>query len=98
MPKPKPADTHKQCKLRRVNGTITHSWIPSKFAVKGKYLKLKNDDGEWENGWCVEEVWGTRKSIDVLKDAEGYKKQRERTDGYREADEDGGTTWSRPTG
>lgn len=97
MAKPKPHETHRQCKLR-AGSTITYSWIPSKYAVKGEYLALKNDEGTWENGWLVEEVWGERKSIDVLAHEEAYKKQRERTDGYREKDGEGGTTWSRPTG
>jgi hypothetical protein len=93
MAKPKPHETHRQCKLRKGN-RITYSWIPSKYATRGKYLELKDDDGQWENGWQVDEVWGERKSIDVIKNADGYKKQRKRTDSYR--DEDGLRTT--PTG
>ena len=48
---------HRQCKLIKGNDT-TVSWIPEKFALKGKYLKLK-DNGEWEDGWKVEFV-GTK--------------------------------------
>lgn len=41
-----------QCKLRR--GTSwTVSIIPDRYAVKGKFLKLKDADGNWEDGWEV---------------------------------------------
>lgn len=40
------------------------SWIPEQFAIKNKYLKLR--DGEvWENGWQVTGVGG-RKSRQEL--------------------------------
>lgn len=35
-----------QCKLRRKNTTKV-VWIPQKYAVKGKFLRLKEVDG-WE--------------------------------------------------
>lgn len=38
----------KQCTLRRGN-VHTVSWIPSKYAIEGKYIKLKDVDG-----WLVE--------------------------------------------
>ena len=41
-----------QCTLKRKNAT-TVSWIPSKFAKNGKFLKLMNDSGEWVDGWEV---------------------------------------------
>lgn len=71
---------HVQCKLRRVNGDIDHSWIPQKFAKKGKFLKLKNENGEWENGWEVIETWGVKASADVLARTDDYKHQREASD------------------
>ena len=43
---------YRQCVLEKENMT-TVSWIPEKYAEKGKYLKLKNENGEWENGWVV---------------------------------------------
>ena len=39
------------------------AWIPDKFAVVGKILKLKNDDKEWEDGWVVMSV-GKRSAMD----------------------------------
>jgi hypothetical protein len=44
---------YKQCRLR--NGTrYMVSWLPEKFAKKGKVLRLHDDDG-----WIVMDVWGT---------------------------------------
>ena len=42
--------TYKQCKLKKGKQETT-SWIPSKFAIPGKALKLSGDDG-----WVVESV------------------------------------------
>lgn len=43
---------YRQCVLERGN-TTTVSWIPEKYAETGKYLKLKNENGEWVDGWVV---------------------------------------------
>lgn len=41
-----------QCRLR--NGTKeTTSYIPVKFAKQGDFLQLKDEDGNWEDGWEV---------------------------------------------
>jgi len=45
---------YKQCVLRRGSVEQT-SWIPEKFAVIGKTLKLKIGD-EWDDGWVVKFV------------------------------------------
>jgi hypothetical protein len=83
--KPKPHDMHAQCKLRR-GQAVTYSWLPEKYAKKGKVLGLKNDDGEWEEGWVVDEVWAKRRSTDVLAMSEFYKTHRDGTDRYRDGD------------
>jgi hypothetical protein len=48
---------YRQCLLRKQCGehgiVETTSWIPEPFCVKGKVLKLKDEDGSWENGWKV---------------------------------------------
>ncbi len=41
-----------QCSLIK-NNTHQKAWIPKKFAVKDKYIKLKQEDDTWEDGWCV---------------------------------------------
>lgn len=54
---------YQQCRLQK--GT-THqmSWIPAKYAVKGKTLKLRSN-GEWEDGWVVNETYATRMDDDL---------------------------------
>ena len=47
---------YRQCRLEReVPGGVSHlvSFIPAKFAVVDKVLKLKNEKDEWEDGWKV---------------------------------------------
>ena len=50
-------EMYTQCGLRREYkpGLFSNSvaFIPTKFAIKDKFLKIKNDKGEWENGWQV---------------------------------------------
>lgn len=46
-----------QCKLVRKTptGHIQNvAWIPSKFAIQGNFVKIKNNEGDWVNGWKVE--------------------------------------------
>lgn len=48
MPK---SEFYIQCQLKR--GTTQQvSWLPEKYAIKGKFLELKEND-KWENGWEV---------------------------------------------
>lgn len=47
---------YRQCRLERKvpNGTCHQvSFIPEPYCKVGKVLKLRNSDGEWENGWVV---------------------------------------------
>ena len=34
----------------------TTSWLPSRFAVLGKVLRLQDNEGNWEDGWHVVHV------------------------------------------
>jgi 3-oxoacyl-[acyl-carrier-protein] synthase III len=34
----------------------TTTFLPEKFATKGRLLKLQNTDKSWTNGWTVVEV------------------------------------------
>lgn len=95
MSKPRPHDWHRQCKLRK-GDTVTYSWIPAIFSVKGKKIGLRDEKGAWEEGWVVEEVWTARKTTDVLEQAEYFKSHREGTDAYRGKDEEGKTKWDTP--
>lgn len=50
------ATKYRQCSLSRKHAlgeTRQVTWLPEKFAVQGKALKLKNEAGEWEDGWLV---------------------------------------------
>ena len=69
-----------QCKLQKGN-SITTSWIPSKFAIKGNYVKLKNKYNEWINGWKVIEVFQPSKLSDsVINRSDDYKNTRKASD------------------
>lgn len=49
---------YKQCHLKRKNAHHT-AWIPEKFAVVGKFIKIKKDENTWEDGWEVMSDGGT---------------------------------------
>ena len=69
-----------QCKLQKSTetGYITDvAWIPTKFAKKNKYLKIKNK-GRWENGWKVISI-GTILDEECIFDRE-YVQHRDITD------------------
>lgn len=65
---------YKQCKL--IKGTTSQTaWIPEKFAVVGKFLKIKSDDG-----WQVMSIGG-RLSEEYVKEHErNYLTQRRASD------------------
>lgn len=43
------------------------SWIPEKYAVVGKVLRLRDEEG-WQDGWVVESVGAFRVADDDLPD------------------------------
>ena len=68
---------YRQCKLK--SGTKeTVTWLPEKFAQKGRGVSLKKDDGTWDDGWAVVEV-GARGTADMIHDRE-WKHHRKVTD------------------
>jgi hypothetical protein len=41
-----------QCRVEK--GSLTQiTWLPKSYAVLGALLRLKNDQGVWEDGWKV---------------------------------------------
>lgn len=44
---------YRQCRLENKDGRQTISWLPEKFSKQDQIIKLKNDDGSWDNGWKV---------------------------------------------
>ena len=70
---------HRQCELERPNEDgsrlVQTSWIPEKFAVKGKWLRLKGEDH-----WRVVKVYGRRESREVHERSRDFTKQRKASD------------------
>jgi len=64
---------HYQCKLKKGN-TFTTSWIPEKYAKKGKFIRLKED--EWE----VIHVGSMMDSKKVQQRSTDYRNQRKMSD------------------
>ena len=68
-----------QCKL--VNGSMHKTtWIPSKFAVKGKSVVIDDPNGPREQ-WMIEEVFNTILPYsEVNERSQDYKRTREASD------------------
>lgn len=67
-----------QCLLEK--DTYFHTaWIPIKFAIKGKYIKIKYNN-LWDDGWKVLECYSTMDSKYVQERSEDYKNQRKQSD------------------
>jgi hypothetical protein len=72
-------ETYTQCELVKGN-VFQHAWIPTRFAVIGKVLRIK-EDGEWEDDWIVKHVYKPKiiseveeRERDYLKFSYGKKK------------------------
>lgn len=77
--------TYTQCTLvKSLVGTIyTYErmvWIPSQFAELGDTLKLKNNLGEWSEGWLVRQVWQTLPAEAVERNARDHRRVRKHSD------------------
>lgn len=70
---------YRQCELHR-GPWRTYSWLPEKFAKKGRYVKLK-DQGAWQDGWQVKAVGSMRRSeAEALERSQDHKHQRRASD------------------
>jgi hypothetical protein len=61
---------YRQCQLTRKQGRVEWrqvSWIPERFAVAGKTLRLREDEA-WQDGWVVQSVGPYRMSESELPD------------------------------
>lgn len=70
---------YRQCKLRKnvKDGTYLEqvSYIPEPFCVIGKPLKLRDNNGIWDDGWVVISV-STNKTVetpDIHKEIRGHR-------------------------
>lgn len=63
-------DLYTQCILLKGNLRQT-SWIPAKFAVKGRVLKLRDAQDKWDDGWVVAQTYSSWSShrVDSLRQA-----------------------------
>lgn len=74
---------YRQCTLRKhvsdSASTVTVSYIPAKFAVRGHVVKLKRSNGRWDNGWVVEAVGASLMETDLPNVRQAIKKHRRAT-------------------
>jgi hypothetical protein len=70
---------HIQCRLRRSN-TFQVTWIPSKIAVPGNVVNLKEADGSWDEGWEVIETFTGLEWAVLNERSQDYKKTRKFSD------------------
>ena len=72
-------ELYTQCKMKKDNTWHT-AWIPKKMAVKNKIIKIKQNDGRWEDGWEIVEVFGEALYDDLNIQSQEHKTHREVTD------------------
>jgi len=68
--------------IQKDGKTTTTSWLPEKYAIKDKYVELKNrKTGKWINGWKVTIV-GTKRLTEnqIVSQSQHYRKTREASD------------------
>jgi len=70
---------YRQCVLRK-GKTETTSWIPEKYAQKTRPVKLKGDDGAWEDGWVVVSVGSRASAKQVRMYEDQHRRQRGQSD------------------
>jgi len=56
------------------------AWIPEKYAKAGKYIKIKQEDGAWDDHWLVTSVGCKKEASSVEINSRDYLKQREASD------------------
>ena len=74
-----------QCTMEKNEGEVKSfltSWIPEKFANKGRVLELKcRETGTWSNGWIVKSVGSfQRDKTEVIQRSQDYKTMKRVTD------------------
>lgn len=72
----------RQCVLEKriPDGMLVQvSWIPEQYAIKDKYLKLKEGD-VWENGWQVKNVGGRMSREELIQRGRDHVNHRKGSD------------------
>ena len=79
---------YRNCQLSKPkkNGSVLRltSYIPEPFCVVGKVLKLRGDDGTWDNGWIVDVASPDRRDGKDIPDAHDLIKAHRRATGDAE--------------
>lgn len=76
---------HAQCELRK-GAMVQVSWIPQSFAIEGRVIDLKSDEG-WDEGWIVKSVYDSLMwSVYAEQHSTGYRWHRSMTDAYRDCE------------
>ena len=66
--------------------SVYYSWLPQRFSRVGHYVKLKMEDGNWEDGWKVVEAGPPKPSSEVEMMSRFAESHRDGTDRYRDKD------------
>lgn len=77
--RPSSREGYRQCTLRLGN-VVQVSHIPAKYANVGDTLKLKNDSGQWVDGWLVERAGELEPSSRVEAGERLYRRTRRASD------------------
>jgi hypothetical protein len=70
---------HVQCNLKKGDLYQT-SWIPKKIAKLNTIVKLKEEDGTWDEGWEVTHVGSELDTKTVLERRNDHKNMKKMTD------------------
>ena len=71
---------YQQCRLRRQNSEQV-SFLPLRFAVAGRVVRLKQEDASWEDGWLIADVYGMPTPLDQIHDPHAAVKSHRRATG-----------------
>jgi hypothetical protein len=73
-----------QCEMKKKiddhSCKIDVAWIPAKFAKINNWIRIKQDNGTWEDGWQVTYVGGKQKAEIVEGRERDYLNQRKVSD------------------
>jgi hypothetical protein len=74
---------YRQCRLQKQTGNAVReqvSFIPEPYCVVGKTLKLRDEGGDWEDGWVVVTAGDRQPATQVDARARDYLKTRKVSD------------------
>ena len=70
---------YKQAELQKQGRSII-GWIDATKAIVGNICQVKNDDGSWDEGWTVINVWGIMDGKEVQDRSADWRKTRRASD------------------